>query len=973
MDILHTRRDLRRSRRRTRLLAAGAIAAVSAVASILVPVVLASPASAVTNIVVDSLEWGGEDAAPGDGACATADTLLADPECTLRAAIEESNALALGAGEVLITVDESIPVGSRLGDIPNVNADKMITTRITAQDAYGAYFHVTSPVTIDLGHRIQVNGSVTLLGAGSDSYEAAAFYLDGPDITVQNADMVLSPGSSFVIGPDAERVVIDGDTGGGKGVVATTANYSPERFVVFREGVSDVTVRDYEVSGYYDSTVDGGIFVFDSYDPDQAMRDIVIEHVDVLYSSGTTCSASNGSGCRTRLTNFWRDTAGPTWTDNTIDGLTFRHMRVENMTGQYAFQLGSPGNLTGSNSADITDLVIEDNVFTDNQGYGTGRDYAFITLPYGDRLHGTSTIARNTFVRAESGNTFAIARYGAESASSVVPSGLTVADNHFDGYSDVTIRLQKTGLVTVEGNTFGTRTASQAAPGTAEETSDTRVMLDNYDDSANEAVQTWTPSGAAAVPQGAIPQGALRVEPPASTLPVCTAVVDATEPAPSGETTAAAEPVTLQLYWTAGDTAEVHLGEVRDVPGGSAKLAFSLPVGAVTLPNGTAQAVDPVTGVVSGFVRLQTQVEGLGQLESSQYSRVVPVTGNCRPALTLNQADGQHDPTLGRDLHFTLTSSIPLDAATVTPAAFQATASATADTIDASRLDVRVVRVDPVAGSDGMSFDVVVRVDDSADVTIALAADRVASPSGLTNKDAASSTDARIAFVNPLQVDPAAFDLVAGEPHGRTFTLRLRAGAPEPTADLAFATVIAQPEGTPELHTSADPVIAAHADESDVVTVTADAGSVTAGTHVTISFTVASDDANYDGLVVPRVTPKLYATDPAIQIVKSAYVDVTDVSTPEAIEATGTLAPTGGRLLDGQLVYFVYTVTNLSQDDWETTLTDITVTDSDERLGEDGVIGTIPQLRRGESLKLSASGALIPEDTTQAAPAPAGE
>jgi hypothetical protein len=95
-------------------------------------------------------------------------------------------------------------------------------------------------------------------------------------------------------------------------------------------------------------------------------------------------------------------------------------------------------------------------------------------------------------------------------------------------------------------------------------------------------------------------------------------------------------------------------------------------------------------------------------------------------------------------------------------------------------------------------------------------------------------------------------------------------------------------------------------------------------------------------------------------------VDVTDVSSPGQIQASGKLAASGARLMGGQTVCFVYTVTNTSADDWATTLSNIVVTDSDTRLGTDGVIDTIASLGIGDSGQLAACTSLIPVDTTAA-------
>jgi len=170
----------------------------------------------------------------------------------------------------------------------------------------------------------------------------------------------------------------------------------------------------------------------------------------------------------------------------------------------------------------------------------------------------------------------------------------------------------------------------------------------------------------------------------------CTAEITVAKPAGSGKSVPSG-PVSLDLYWTADRTAEIHLGRVTGVTAAAASVAFSLPVGPQPLAGATvpasAQAMNATTGDVSGFVRVQTHVETTPQLTSSQLSRTVAVTGNCRPTLMLDQAGGQNDPTMSRDLHYTLRSSLPLDPSTVTADDIQLSAAATAETLDTGRLD----------------------------------------------------------------------------------------------------------------------------------------------------------------------------------------------------------------------------------------------------------------------------------------------
>ena len=964
---------------RKNLMVIGLISALVAAAIVVIPVV-ASADSTTYNLVVNSAAWGGADASPGDGVCATSLGV-----CTLRAAIEESNALNKPAGQVSITVDpDQVPLGKMTGTIGTSTYMNSYTdaNRVMNGGTNNVYFTVTAAVTVDLGHRLQVDGS-----ADSSSYNAA-FYLNASDIEVLNADQVMAGGASFVVGPQADNVTINGDADGacqqssaptycGK-IVTTTGN--PRQFVVFRDGASNVLVTNYQVSGYSNSDANyPGIFVFDSMYPNyKPMSNIVVDSVQVINP-------------QTRLTSFWNTTSPSNsnlgWSNstasNTINGLTFTNMRVENLPGKYAFQFAT----SSSNTAAISDLVIENNVFLNSLGSGDG----FITLPYGGQLTGTSSISNNviTSTGATTGNDYAIYYVGVQGANSTTPSGLTIANNYFNNYKDgVTVYNQAAGLVTVTGNTFGTGTDSQAATqgngpaGTlaiAEEYSNSTVMYNaNHGTtsstrySTNQSIRTWAPTAAASVLTGAAPDGTLVMDDPREgTMPTCPATVQvsqitATNNSADNYSSTPSSPVTLQAYWTGAKTAEVYLGQVTGVTGTSATLEVQLPVGPVTLPDGTATVVNATSGAAAGYIRLQTHVEGLAQLESSQYSRMVAVTGNCRPALTINQATGMNDPTYSRDLHFTLTSTVPLDPSTVTASDFTISATGVDQTIypdDVSLLNARVVSIVPDPDSNNMSFDVIVRVDDSATVTVTVGANAVATDAKLSNDQAATYTDNSITFLNPLQVDPSSFTLVTGESSGKTFTISTVAGAPVPQADVMFVATVQQTAGATVSLSTTGPVMQANQTNTQPVTVTA-TGDVAANTPTPITLTVESSDTNYDGLVMPTVTPYLFSTDPAISVTKVAYTDVGDTSSTEKIIETGTLAPTGTRLMDGQTVCFVYTVTNISKDDWATSLTDIEVTDSDTRLGINGLIGVIQTLPDEETTQLSWCTSLKPVDTT---------
>lgn len=92
-----------------------------------------------------------------------------------------------------------------------------------------------------------------------------------------------------------------------------------------------------------------------------------------------------------------------------------------------------------------------------------------------------------------------------------------------------------------------------------------------------------------------------------------------------------------------------------------------------------AGPVDAATGNISGYLRLQTvdpnanpgtpnnpgTPSNTGMPAVSQFSRTVPISGKCAPALKLNQATSQPDAASVRFLKYTLTSDMPLDPASI--------------------------------------------------------------------------------------------------------------------------------------------------------------------------------------------------------------------------------------------------------------------------------------------------------------------
>jgi hypothetical protein len=423
-------------------------------------------------------------------------------------------------------------------------------------------------------------------------------------------------------------------------------------------------------------------------------------------------------------------------------------------------------------------------------------------------------------------------------------------------------------------------------------------------------------------------------------------------------------PAYLDVYWTALNDAEVYLGRYTVTSATAQTLNIPLPMRAsdpALATNGGAGPVNSTTGAVSGGLRLQTIDPNPGTtMASSQYSRVATIGGTCAPDLTIAQRTDQVESSMVRDRVFRLTSTIALDPASVTAAAFNLTGS--------TALNARVVELIPVMTQvedpanpgqfidqvDPKAWDVVVHADDSGTIVVNVPTGAIsADGGGFTNIAPAKTgtteaTNNKLTYVNPLRVAPPKFALVQGEPNGKDYTLSIDPSAPVPASDVYFTSILdaaaVQYGVTPDTLT---PRILAGS-TSVQVNVVAPEGDASADTPTVIAHTVSSADENYDGLIVPSVSPHLFSTDPTIQVDKLAYTSVTNDSTPAQIQATGTLVPSGSRLVEGTPVWFVFKVSNSSADAWATSLTDVQVTD--DALGD---IGTIATLAIGTSTLLS--------------------
>ncbi|MDR1077147.1 MAG: hypothetical protein LBL55_00480, partial [Propionibacteriaceae bacterium] len=559
-----------------------------------------APLDPQTTVEVNSARFGG----PNRGGFASCDTgrVLADgvtPECTLRAAIELSNAIGR-----FTAVTVQLAQGFAGGVIPTAKTTSdwmLVSSKITnfarAYKATGAYWHITAPVTIDLGNVLQTSNF--------DNGPAAAFYVEASDVVLNNFSQIMSGASSIVVAGTARNVVVAG------GSTIQTANYNTDHFLVIENGAQNVTFRDYSVGGLRGTTPEpgsGGV-AFDGFTK-TAASNITIQNVTFRSpKTGTACSTTDGSGCVNTGVSLGHSNYA-----TVIDNLTIRDCRF--------LDIGSSNHVLhavhGYYAGTLSNIKILDNEF--RNVFSSAESYWYrglIQLPNGRAMSGANQISGNTFDNSAivgSKQSYAISWKSSHTttASASTASNLVIEKNYFDGFARAGVYLADTGLTTVRGNTFGPHHVSQTGGQTAatetqaatyssdEESSTSGVMVANTNSRANQQIRTWYPSGK---PLADRVDGA------------CAATVRAV---PSTGSSAPKTPVTIDVYWTPGQQAEVHLGSYGPF---SAAADLDVPV-----PD---QAIDPVSGAVTGFIRFQTQTDGGAQTESSQYSRRIALAGVC--------------------------------------------------------------------------------------------------------------------------------------------------------------------------------------------------------------------------------------------------------------------------------------------------------------------------------------------------------
>ncbi|MFI2104620.1 invasin domain 3-containing protein, partial [Isoptericola sp. NPDC019693] len=709
----------------------------------------------------------GDDANPGDGVCATADGL-----CTLRAALQEANALPL-EDEIVIApaedVDASTAGVQSSGTIVGTGsgtANFMYSGNLTPEGDTGAYFMATRPVTIDFQNRL---GIASL----NDAYGATALYINGPGVTLRNFSSIKSNETAVVFGPESDGSTVE------NGTCTDPSSINLERCFWLADGANQITIRNVEMGSTYAGAV-GAIGVAANATIDDLTLDrIRMYDPDTEYYDGF---AMYGNATLNRLT---------------VTGSTFEGFR----SGRYALDL---------RGAVLTDARITGNSFLRNSSGGA----APITV---NRAGSGNVIADNTFDNTGGSASYAVQFTGLGLAATA-DSGWTVRDNYFDAFTSTSVRLEAgSGILPVEQNTFGPKSYGDA--NAAAETGGAALVY-NATATANQNITTWYPTAVTTDPG------------------TCTLDVDVTPPT-TGVTPST--PVTIDVFYTPTTKAEIYLGRQTGLT----------EAGTVTVPYTLGE----------GNIRVQTTAASGA---TSQYSRTVAQTSpdSCGPAITVEQASSQADPTSVRDIRFTVTLSETVSAE------LEASAFSTEGSTAPG------VTVTKVTRTSGSSFEVVARADGSGTVQLSLPEGAIADDVGNPSQ-ASTSTDNEVEYVSPLSVSPAEVEV---NEDGTTATYTV-ASSLAATSPLTITPTVADPAWA---SVSPSPLTIDTIASSGTVTVSAVDNTVVDGTRSTsVSHAVASSDANFDGLLLDDVA-----------------VTVLDDDTPVA-STSGLTLTSGTRTADG--------------------------------------------------------------------------
>lgn len=541
-----------------------------------------SAQAATTTFTVDS-------ALNTNQAAATLDANLADNECktaagtcTLRAALDQANAMPASPGDdILINFSQALLDDEATIKLPG-NGLRMEADGASHNGTSNAYlgngfFYAVDaerPVRIDLGD----GGDRKISIESENDANYGIFLVKSQNVTIENFKNLRAGAGSITVDHAATDTTIQN---GGcldpnspilevcVGLLSNTSDVtitdvdvdSPYYFSVFvdrlRTGdnpVSNVTITNLnskDVEGY------GDIW----FELDAKVQNFTIDGAELNSPRGYGVGVQSGSeitGLTIKDSKFLGKNANAIWIYSNAETTNFHILDSEFKSNRWSFADNGGNVHTGLrmernlfedtlyqtinlDQGDYTDLLIDDNDFVDARGNGQ----ATIEI----RPKGTNNvISNNRFTQSADADHNRWAIYNGANVPATDDTGWAFIRNHVDGYvSNVggPITNFGNGKSRMEGNTFGTSSRGTIIA-TESESAGGNWFVTNRGGAANNRIQTWRPTEATLDGTNVT----LKVAPP-------TDAVAGNSPAPSN--------VVVDVFWTADDTAEEYVGRIGSI------------------------------------------------------------------------------------------------------------------------------------------------------------------------------------------------------------------------------------------------------------------------------------------------------------------------------------------------------------------------------------------------------------------------
>lgn len=418
--------------------------------------------------LVNSLGKAG-DTNPSDGVCDTGATVVvggaSQPECTIRAAVETTNALSTAADRWTIS-----PAPAFAGGVIDWQAGDETFQMVATGPApdYGYYYDVTAPVVLDFQSRLGTRSTIDLW--------ISAFHINAPNVEIRDFDLVSAGETAFTVDSAADGTLFQGGSCVNDQTGTVLAAIGLERCIDFIGDAKNTTIRDVTFGNTWNG--DGGVI--------NLMDGVTVDGLTIERSR----FISTGSRLDTNPTYIRQYTGTSTLLNAKIVGSSFSRANT-------GFTVERDIDLSGITA---TNLTIADNTFSNVRS-----GFQVIT-PITINQRATNAVIRdNRFSKTNDGPQPAIQVNNLGITDGRTPNGWTIADNSFTGYAKGTVGNTSTviylsdgtGATRVVRNRFAASNAADNISATAPAPfSTSKVLLSNAAGGANQQLDTWVPTSA---------------------------------------------------------------------------------------------------------------------------------------------------------------------------------------------------------------------------------------------------------------------------------------------------------------------------------------------------------------------------------------------------------------------------------------------------------------------------------------------